>query len=308
MENVKKDAESIPSGQANEDPVTYNDTDLKKQKKSFYKKWWFWAIIAGVILIIGIIVSSMNGNDNTNDSKQHITFDTLSMDIPSYWIYDESVSTSNTVYYKEYDDNNSMTGMLYLMKHPIGHKVDITTDFNNLINGLEQTDGVHDMQEPSDIKNIDGFNSRFIKYQQDVYGQSFYVRSYAIAVGNDIITLTYCDENSAMADFEIAIDSISINYIETEPVTQSITETTSQTTETGSTVISEGTYKVGSEIPAGEYKLTTTTSVSGYYAILKDSSGTDNIIANDNFDNQSYVTVKDGQYLELNRCKAEKID
>ena len=111
-----------------------------------------------------------------------------------------------------------------------------------------------------------------------------------------------------MADFEIAIDSISINYIETEPVTQSITETTSQTTETGSTVISEGTYKVGSEIPAGEYKLTTTTSVSGYYAILKDSSGTDNIIANDNFDNQSYVTVKDGQYLELNRCKAEKID
>ncbi len=284
------------------DNNTVNSEKTSKiSKKPIYKKWWFWAIIACVILIIGIIVSSMNGNDNTNDSKQHITFDTLSMDIPSYWIYDESASTSNTVYYKEYDDNNSMTGMLYLMKHPIGHKVDITTDFNNLINGLEQTDGVHDMQEPSDIKNIDGFNSRFIKYQQDVYGQSFYVRSYAIAVGNDIITLTYCDENSAMADFEIAIDSISINYIETETTTQ-------PTTETASTVISEGTYKVGSEIPAGEYKLTTTTSVSGYYAILKDSSGTDNIITNDNFDNQSYVTVKDGQYLELNRCKAEKID
>ena len=284
------------------DNNTVNSEKTSKiSKKPIYKKWWFWAIIACVILIIGIIVSSMNGNDNTNDSKQHITFDTLSMDIPSYWIYDESASTSNTVYYKEYDDNNSMTGMLYLMKHPIGHKVDITTDFNNIINGLEQTDGVHDMQEPSDIKNIDGFNSRFIKYQQDVYGQSFYVRSYAIAVGNDIITLTYCDENSAMADFEIAIDSISINYIETETTTQ-------PTTETASTVISEGTYKVGSEIPAGEYKLTTTTSVSGYYAILKDSSGTDNIITNDNFDNQSYVTVKDGQYLELNRCKAEKID
>ena len=284
------------------DNNTVNSEKTSKiSKKPIYKKWWFWAIIACVILIIGIIVSSMNGNDNTNDSKQHITFDTLSMDIPSYWIYDESASTSNTVYYKEYDDNNSMTGMLYLMKHPIGHKVDITTDFNNLINGLEQTDGVHDMQEPSDIKNIDGFNSRFIKYQQDVYGQSFYVRSYAIAVGNDIITLTYCDENSDMEDFEIAIDSISINYIETETTTQ-------PTTETASTVISEGTYKVGSEIPAGEYKLTTTTSVSGYYAILKDSSGTDNIITNDNFDNQSYVTVKDGQYLELNRCKAEKID
>ena len=301
MEHIKKYTENIPSGQANENPVTYNDADLKKEKKSFYKKWWFWVIIAGVILIIGIIVSSMNNNDNTSDSKQHITFDTLSMDIPSYWVYDESVSTSNTAYYKEYDDNNSMTGMLYLMKHPIGYEVDITTNFNNLINGLKQTDGVHDVQEPSDIKDIDGFDSRFVKYQQDIYDQSFYVRSYAIAIGSDMITLTYCDENSAMADFEIAIDTISINYIETETTTQ-------PTTETALTVINEGTYKVGSEIPAGEYKLTTTTSVSGYYAILKDSSGTDNIIANDNFDNQSYVTVKDGQYLELSRCKAEKVD
>ena len=41
---------------------------------------------------------------------------------------------------------------------------------------------------------------------------------------------------------------------------------------------------------------------SGYYCIYS-SSRQDNIISNDNFDGQRYVTVSDGQYLLLSRCK-----
>lgn len=60
--------------------------------------------------------------------------------------------------------------------------------------------------------------------------------------------------------------------------------------------VSSGTYKVGSEIPAGQYYLVG----SGYFAILKDSSGTlDAIIANDNFSGNSIVDLADGQYFEL---------
>ena len=61
-----------------------------------------------------------------------------------------------------------------------------------------------------------------------------------------------------------------------------------------------GMFKVGTHIPAGEYKIDSGTD-SGYYCIYSNSRQ-DNIIANDNFTGQNYVTVSDGQYLVLNRC------
>lgn len=63
--------------------------------------------------------------------------------------------------------------------------------------------------------------------------------------------------------------------------------------------------KVGTHIPAGEYKITSTSSVSGYYCIYK-TSRQDDIIKNDNFSGSVYVTVKKGQYLLLNRCKIDQ--
>lgn len=62
-----------------------------------------------------------------------------------------------------------------------------------------------------------------------------------------------------------------------------------------------GMFKVGTHIPAGEYKLESSGG-TGYYCIYSDSRQGD-IIANDNFEGQNYVTVSDGQYLVLVRCK-----
>lgn len=62
-----------------------------------------------------------------------------------------------------------------------------------------------------------------------------------------------------------------------------------------------GMFKVGTHIPAGEYKLESSGG-TGYYCIYPDSRQ-DDIIANDNFDGQNYVTVSDGQYLVLVRCR-----
>lgn len=61
-----------------------------------------------------------------------------------------------------------------------------------------------------------------------------------------------------------------------------------------------GMFKVGTHIPAGEYKLEAGNE-KGYYCIYSDSRHGD-IIANNNFDGQTYVTVSDGQYLQLVRC------
>lgn len=64
-----------------------------------------------------------------------------------------------------------------------------------------------------------------------------------------------------------------------------------------------GTYRVGQDLPAGEYQLTADDRKAGYYEASTDCSGaTDSIISNDFFSTQSYVTVKDGEYLQLQRC------
>ena len=60
--------------------------------------------------------------------------------------------------------------------------------------------------------------------------------------------------------------------------------------------------KVGTHLPAGEYKLTAIGDIPGYYCIYK-SSRQDKIISNNNFSGSVYVTVKNGQYLVLTRCK-----
>lgn len=63
--------------------------------------------------------------------------------------------------------------------------------------------------------------------------------------------------------------------------------------------------KVGVDLEAGEYKLLCESDQSGYYCIYNDSRQSD-IISNDNFENSSYVSVEDGQYLVLSRCYIEQ--
>lgn len=68
----------------------------------------------------------------------------------------------------------------------------------------------------------------------------------------------------------------------------------------------EGQYKVGEDIPSGEYVLFADYSVA-YFAITEDSNA-ENIISNGNFEYNSIICVNDGEYLELSMCKAVPIE
>ena len=60
-----------------------------------------------------------------------------------------------------------------------------------------------------------------------------------------------------------------------------------------------GTYKVGKDIPAGEY-LVKCASYSCYIQTASNSSGSiDSIIANDNISTHTYITVRDGEYFTV---------
>lgn len=66
----------------------------------------------------------------------------------------------------------------------------------------------------------------------------------------------------------------------------------------------EGMYRIGVDIPAGEYKVVCNDErYSAYIAVLSNvSGGIRAIVTNDNFDGEKYITVKDGQYLEVSRA------
>ena len=67
------------------------------------------------------------------------------------------------------------------------------------------------------------------------------------------------------------------------------------------TYYGEGMYKVGVDIPAGEYNVQANAGERGYIEVSADASG-DSIITNDIFNNNTYISVSDGQFLTLKSC------
>lgn len=66
--------------------------------------------------------------------------------------------------------------------------------------------------------------------------------------------------------------------------------------------LKEGMYLVGKDIPAGEYLLKANSDRSAYVCVYDNSTVSRNIVTNDNFDGKKYITVRDGEYLEIVRC------
>lgn len=65
--------------------------------------------------------------------------------------------------------------------------------------------------------------------------------------------------------------------------------------------VPDGRYKVGVDIPAGEYKIEP--RGSGYYEVSSSAGGGfDGIVTNENFDTDRYLAIQDGHYLKLNRA------
>lgn len=68
------------------------------------------------------------------------------------------------------------------------------------------------------------------------------------------------------------------------------------------TTYSDGQYKVGVDLPAGEYVAIASDSF-GYFCVSSDPNK-DDILFNDIFETNSILTVNDGEYLELDDCVA----
>lgn len=73
-------------------------------------------------------------------------------------------------------------------------------------------------------------------------------------------------------------------------------------------IYKESTYKIGNDMPAGEYVLISDDSDIKYFQISNDSTGISNsIIANGVFQTNTIVTVDNGQYFKFSGCYAVPI-
>lgn len=138
-------------------------------------------------------------------------------------------------------------------------------------------------------------------------------------VGKDIPAgeyVLFCEEPSAY--FEISkdsnntLDSITANDIfntnsiitvENEQYLSFSSAYAIPITEADIDTTTEGMFKVGKHIEAGEYLIQCYNDETGYIEVSKDSSHSLNsIVSNDIIESFSYITVEKGQYLKLSGC------
>ncbi|MCE5220902.1 MAG: hypothetical protein LLF98_06430 [Clostridium sp.] len=71
-------------------------------------------------------------------------------------------------------------------------------------------------------------------------------------------------------------------------------------------IYKDGMYKVGKDIPAGEYKVKLTGGM-GYTEVTTNSRHQlDSIVSNENVQADTYLTVQDGQYLKMTGVQIQK--
>lgn len=108
------------------------------------------------------------------------------------------------------------------------------------------------------------------------------------------------------SELEIETPTTTPASISTSTPDRTTSPTPSPTPTYNLTEYPSGQYKVGVDIPAGEY-MVIALSDSGYFCVSSDANG-DDIIQNDIFSTTSIITIDDGRYFELSGASAVPFD
>ena len=165
------------------------------------------------------------------------------------------------------------------------------------------------------VDNIDYFLNDF--KEDTIYSEGMYKVGVDIPAGEYVLlnnsypySAYMCISNDANRDDILENDNFDYNQIVTLKNNQYLTLVRCEARPIDEVknldTSGEGVFKVGKHIKAGEYKLKATSDdFEGYYCIYSNTADFD-IVDNDNFKNNSYVNVKNGQYLKLVRCEIQK--
>lgn len=123
-----------------------------------------------------------------------------------------------------------------------------------------------------------------------------------------VLALIIGSGDSEPADVSATVPSSSV--ADAPENTQSATEATAEAaTIPNIQIYGEGMYKVGSDLGAGEYYVTSSEYFGAYVEVASDSSSNlDSIIANANVETFTFFTVEDGQYFTVTDGEFVKVE
>lgn len=234
-----------------------------------------------------------------SSAEQTLTIGNATFTVPSDWD-------------KEYDDDGTI--FLYPSEDEIiviycfTDEAPYFTD-NEYLESYAQ--GYDDYQYISrEATSIGGISGKLHTYYAYVSDVDYKVSSFYYTIGNDLMSVDYfCPLLSSSDDIQLLEDVMATLQISEGADANTGTSSPSTGDAAVQDTYGEGMYKIGTDLPAGEYVLLPASEFSAYYEVNSSSSGDlDDIIDNDNFDGRRYLTVEDGQYLTIQRCMMVPLD
>jgi len=246
----------------------------EKIKKPFYKKWWVWAVA-----VVVIAVAATGGEDELEDSN--------------------------------------VTAVSGEEGQGEVEKTEETVSSEAAEEGTDDADEAVETNEETKEKEVDAEDDAVItagtyKVGDDIPDGEYvvfangmaYIESASDSTG-ELDSIIFNDNlmNDAHAYITLADgEYFKLQSAEMYPVEDA------PSVEPEDGVYADGMYKVGEDIPAGEYQIILDNAIDmGYYEVASDSSHQlGSIVTNENVQADTYLTVSDGQYLKLQDVKIEK--
>ena len=269
-----------------------------------------------------------------NDDNDSFSVTVPNLEIMLNYRFKENDSEFKDSSFKESSDK-------FVYKYNDDINIEVTTNEDDEVNkitfatyGSEDTQAAEEMGSISTIvlsdimsqSNMETLNDNAIEmYNNCLYGSEMHGSAVSNRLLENIDFIYYEDETS---DFIVSFEpttyiynteyqrSTDFNkYIQTYCPSYTVegqqeTEESQDATKTEenqeqpakqTTYYGPGMYKVGVDIPAGEYNVKAEIGELGYLEVSSDPNGT-SIITNDAFENNSYISISDGQYLKLESC------
>ncbi|WP_113673773.1 hypothetical protein [Vallitalea guaymasensis] len=236
-------------------------------KKPIYKRKWF--IVVVVIIFIAIIGSAMGGNsDNATDDKEK---------------QKTSMETTEPVSKKEESLDKKKEDLAVAKEENEPTKEEKEEEVKSYKAGTYKVGT--DIPSGEYIIEVKGnILGGYFEISKDSSGELD-----SIIANDNIITHSYLTINEG--EYLKLQNAVAISVEDKEPY------------EPIDNKYQQGMYKVGVDIPAGEYKINMkedSVMGFGYYEVTTDSSHTlETIVTNDNFENNAYIDLKEGQYIKL---------
>lgn len=244
-------------------------------------------------LPFGSVTPAIHGvASETSETESYVTekIGNLTYEVPSRWSKtDISSSDTDSTTYQFQGDYSTML-VLFL---PVEDFELYTTDMqkmlvDSVLGSFESQDNYHE-----DKNENTTFHGNYANVRSFTYGDSYSAIAYSVGTGDGIACFVFA--------FNLA-KSTDITKADIEAFTNVSSSIEISDTSSESQTYSSGMYKVGTDIPSGEY-VVFAKSGTGYFCVSSDSNQND-ITFNDNFEYNSIITVEDGEYLDLSRCYA----